>query len=164
MAKAGLNTAGPWDYCSQCQDRYYFESADGVPRCEKCKLSVTEAVALDEQRPRFITYKPDRITSGALVEIQYRSGRPLKPVLLSVSWLPQHGHTSIRLNPEDEPESSNLYSVTVEVPLGSTSAVIVDRTGTSKSCEIKIEYVSLPVERRRGSIWSRLLQRITGEA
>jgi hypothetical protein len=158
MADAGLNTAGPWDDCPFCQARHYYEREGANLRCEKCHLTKAEAAQKDSERPQMIRYRPDRVTSGALVELQYWSGRPLQPALLSISWLPQHGSTSIRLDPSQEREGANLYTVSVEVPHGATRAIVTDRTGKSRQCEIPIEYASRLNVPIRKKWWERLLR------
>jgi len=156
MAQAGLNTAGPWFYCPFCQERHYYEKNEDILKCEKCHLSIEEAEKRDEQRPSLITYRPNRVTSGSLVEIKYLCGRPLRPTLLSISWLPQHGQTIVRLSPEDERENANLYAVSLEVPYGATTAIIIDITGISHQCVIPIEFISKTVEQSKVPIWKRI--------
>lgn len=159
MAAAGLNTAGPWHDCPFCQERRYYAQEGEVLRCEKCHLTQVEAELKDAERPRMIRFRPERVTSGALIEIQYWSGRPLQPTLLMISWLPQHGTTTVRLDPSQEREGANLYSVSVEVPHGATRAVVTDRTGSSKRCEIPIDYVSQPGAPVRKKWWQLFIGR-----
>jgi hypothetical protein len=144
MAAAGLNTAGPWHDCPFCQDRHYYERDRETLRCEKCHLTAAEAGQKAAERPQMIRFRPERVTPGALLEIQYWSGRPLQPALLMISWLPQHGTTTVRLDPSQERDGANLYSLSIEVPHGATRALVTDRTGRSRRCEIPIDYVSQP--------------------
>jgi hypothetical protein len=157
MAAAGLKTAGLWDDCPFCQDLHYYERVNDSLRCEKCHWTKTEAEQKDFERPKMIRFGPDRVTSGSLVELQYWCGRPLKPALLMISWLPQHGTTTVRLDPSQEREGSNLYQLSIEVPHGATCAIVTDRTGSSQRCEIPIEYASTPNTQTRKKWWRRLL-------
>lgn len=157
MAAKGLNTAGPWDDYPYCQDRHYYELKETLLRCECCGLTKDEAKAKDDSRPKLMSYRPKHVTSGSLVEIQYLVEQPHLPILLSVSWLPQHGHTTVRLLPEDFPRHATKYAIAIEIPHGASSAIVIDRTGTSRSCEIPIEFQSSPQQRRRPALWKRLL-------
>lgn len=157
MAADGLNTAGPWDDCLFCQERHYYERVNDNLRCEKCHLTKNEAEQKDFERPQMIRFRPDRVTSGSLVELQYWCGRPLRPALLMISWLPQHGTTTVRLDSSQERDGANLYQLSVEVPHGATRAVVTDRTGYSQRCEIPIEYVSTPVATPRKKWWQIFL-------
>ena len=81
MAAAGMDTAGPWHECPFCQDgRYYERHADAL-RCEECHLSQAEAEQKDLERAQLIRFRPNLVTSGALVELQYWCGRPLQSAL-----------------------------------------------------------------------------------
>jgi hypothetical protein len=144
MAKKGMNTAGPWDDCPQCQTRHYYERKDNQLVCEKCGLTKEEAKTKDEMRPVLIGYSPQRVTSGSLLELQYRGKHSSLPVLLSISWLPQHGHTSVRFLPEDFSENISTFRIAIEVPLGATSAIVIDQSGGSRKCEIPINFISTP--------------------
>lgn len=157
MAQRGMNTAGPWDDCPFCQDRHYYELVEGELRCEECGLTIDLARAKDEARPSLISYRPTRVTSGALFELEYWSKNSFLPVMLSVSWLPQHGHTDVRLLTEDFPASTAVCRIAIEVPLSATSAVVVDRSGRSRKCEIPIDFISTPHSPRKRSLLRRFL-------
>lgn len=157
MAQRGMNTAGPWDDCPSCQDRHYYELVEGELRCEECGLTIDMARAKDESRPRLISYRPARVTSGSLLELEYFSKDSPLPVMLSVSWLPQHGHTDVRLLTENFPASTAVCRIAIEVPLGATSAVVVDRSGRSRRCEIPIGFISMPHSPTKRSWLRRLL-------
>lgn len=157
MAQRGMNTAGPWDDCPFCQDRHYYELIEGELRCEKCGLTKDEAQAKDESRPHLISYRPERVTSGSLIELKYCGKHSLLPVMLSVSWLPQHGQTVVQLLAENFPEGAIIFRIAIEVPLGATSAVVVDRSGRSRKCEIPIDFISIPHSPPKRSLLHRLL-------
>lgn len=157
MAQSGMNTAGPWDDCPFCQNRHYYELIEGDLKCEKCGLTKDQASAKDESRPHLITYRPQRVTSGSLIEFEYWGEHSMLPILLSVSWQPQHGHTSIRLLAEDFLESSRVLRIAIEVPLGATSAIVADRTGRSRKCEVPIDFISVSYSSTKQSFLRRLL-------
>lgn len=157
MANRGMNTAGHWDNCPQCQTRCYYEHKKSRLLCEKCGLTTGEAQEKDELRPKLVSYRPTRVTSGSLLEIQYRSERSSLPVLLSISWLPQHGHTSVRLVAEDFPENATMFSLAIDVPIGATSAIVIDRSGRSRKCEIPIDFIATPHLHSKRSLLRRLL-------
>lgn len=157
MASAGLSTAGPWDYCPMCQDRRYYEGDGEALRCESCHLTMAEAEQKDSERPLMIKYRPSRVTSGALVELQYWCGRPLQPALLMIRWFPEHGTTTVRLDPSQEREDANRYTLSIEVPHGATRGEVTDRTGRSRRCNISIDYVSEPNMEIRKKWWQRLI-------
>lgn len=156
MAQRGMNTAGPWDDCPFCQDRHYYEFIEGELRCEKCGLTKDEAQAKDELRPQLISYRPQRVTSGSLIELEYWGKHSSLPVMLSVRWLPQHGHTSFRFLAEDFPESTAVFRIAIEVPLGATSAVVIDPSGRSRKREIPIDFISMPHSPPKHSLLRRL--------
>lgn len=157
MAAAGMNTAGPWNDCPYCQDRHYYESVEGILRCEKCHLTRGEAEQKDLERPQMIRFRPDRVTSGASVELQYWCGNPLWSATLMISWLPHHGTTVVRLDPSQERAGANLYTLSVEVPAGATRAVVTDRTGRSRRFEVPIEYISIKNALTKNVWWRRLV-------
>ncbi len=158
MTKNGLNTAGTWQDCPFCQSRQYYEINAANLTCEKCHLTIEQARVIDDQRPSLISVKPNRVTSGSLIEISYYGSNPLKPVLLSISWFPTLGNTSVRLFPEDAPAKANLYKISVEVPLGATSAVIFDTSGTSKKLNVSIDYISVPYRQEKESFLKKLFK------
>ncbi len=143
MAQSGMDTAGTWDDCPFCQDRHYYELIEGELKCEKCGLTKDQAMVKDVSRPHLISYKPQRVTSGSLIELEYLGEHSMLPILLSVSWQPQHGHTSVRFLAEDFPACTRVFRITIAVPRGATSAVVVDRTGRSRKCEVLIDFISV---------------------
>lgn len=156
MAAEGLNTAGPWDECPKCQTRHFYALRDGQLFCETCGLTKEAAQAIDQSRPCLISYRPEHVTSGSLLEIQYYAERASLPVLLSVSWLPRHGHTSIRLLANELPQDELISRISIDIPLGARSAIVIDPSGRSRRCEIPIEFESTPV--KKPGIIKRLLR------
>lgn len=115
-----------------------------------------EAQAKDELRPQLISYRPQRVTSGSLIELEYWGKHSSLPVMLLVRWLPQHGHTSFRFLAEDFPESAAVFRIAIEVPLGATSAVVIDPSGRSRKREIPIDFLSMPHSPPKHSLLRRL--------
>lgn len=157
MAQMVMDNAGPWNDCPFCQARHYYELVEGELRCKECGLAIDVARAKDESRPRLISYRPTRVTSGSLLELEYFSKNSPLPVMLSVSWLPQHGHTDVQLLSENFPTNTVACRIAIEVPLGATSAVVVDLSGRSRRCDVPIDFISMPHSSTKRSWLRRLL-------
>lgn len=138
MAAEGLDTAGPWQDCPNCQNRNYYEKHGDKLCCESCGLTVEEATAIDSARPMRISYRPDHVTAGSIMELQYSLHGTELPVLLHVYWGVNGGTTSLCLRKEDFPPDAAIARWTIDVPSGVTSAKVIDRSERSRSLEVPI--------------------------
>ena len=136
--------------CSIIGNGYTRRSAMSVPSSLKPRtlspFGGVYGIGGSSMRPVLIGYSPQRVTSGSLLELQYWGKHSSLPVLLSISWLPQHGHTSVRFLPEDLSENISTFRIAIEVPLGATSAIVIDQSGGQESARYRLTLFQRPRE------------------
>lgn len=89
------------------------------------------------------------------MELQYSLYGTELPVLLHVYWGVNGGTTSLRLRKEDFPPGAAIARWTIDVPIGVTSAKVVDHSGRSRSLDVPI--ILQAVSNRRNGWIQRLL-------